>query len=110
MTTWAETTNYLTDRGNHYGLSAQDLLNQTPDLIQDNPAAILTFWQDKDISHVLPTSTHPHLAGDTSNVFPEDPSINRARQDEPVSPLERLEAWADNQLDAIKAMLHWPLA
>jgi len=54
MTTWTETTNYLIDRGNHYGLSAQDLLNQTPDLIQNNPAAILTFWQDKDISHVLP--------------------------------------------------------
>jgi hypothetical protein len=108
MTTWTETNNYLADRGNRYGLSAQDLINQTPDLIQDDPAAILTFWQDKDISHVLPTSTHPHLADDATNIFPEDPSINRTRQDEPVSPLERFEAWADNQTDAIKAMLPWP--
>ena len=109
MTTWTETTNYLADRGSHYGLSARDLLNQTPDLIQDNPAAIHSFWKNKDISHVLPTSTHPHLADDASNVFPEDPSINRARQDEPVTPLERLAAWADNQLDAITATLLWPL-
>lgn len=108
MTSWAETTTYLNDRGSHHGLSAQDLLSQTPDLIQDNPAAILAFWQHKDISHVLPVSTHPHLAGDPSNVFPEDPSVNRARQDEIVTPQERLEAWADNQLDAIKALLHWP--
>jgi len=108
MTTWTETTTYLTDRGSHYGLSAQDLINQTPDLIQDDPAAILTFWQHKDISHVLPTSTHPDLAGNPSNVFPEDPGVNRARQDDPVTPLERLEAWADNQLDAVKALLHWP--
>lgn len=108
MTTWTELTTYLSDRGNHYGLSAQDLISQTPDLIQGNPAAILTFWQHKDISHVLPVSTHPDLAGNISNVFPEDPAVNRARQDDLVTPLERIEAWIDNQIDAIAAAIHWP--
>lgn len=108
MTTWTELTSYLADRGSHHGLSAQDLINQTPDSIQDNPAAIHTFWDHKDISHVLPVSTHPELANDPTNIFPEDPSVNRARQDEPVTPLERLEAWVDNQIDAIKASLHLP--
>lgn len=109
MATWTELTTYLTDRGSHYGLSAQDLINQTPDLIQDNPAAILDFWHSKDISHVLPVSTHPELANNPGNVFPEDASVNRARQDEPVTPLERLDAWIDNQLDALKAALGWAL-
>lgn len=108
MATWTELTTYLADRGSSYGLSAVDLINQTPGTIQDNPTAILDFWQQKDISHILPTSTHPELAGDASNVFPEDPGVNRARQDEIVSPLERLEAWVDNQIDAIAAAIHWP--
>jgi len=109
MANWTETNAYLADRGGRYGLSTQDLLDQTPRFIQDDPAATLQFWQDKDISHVLPTSDYPHLAGDPSNVFPEDPSVNRSRQDEIVTPQERMEAWLSNQLDAFAAAVHWPL-
>jgi len=107
MTTWTETTSYLAERASVYGLSAGDLLRQTPELIQGNPEAILNFWQSKDISHVIPVSTHPELAGIPANVFPEDPSVNRARQDEIVTPLEQFNAWIDNQVDAVKSLIHW---
>lgn len=110
MATWTEATTYLSERGSAYGLSASELINRTPDSIESNPDALLAFWQAKDISHILPTSTHPHLAGDQANVFPEDPGPNRARQDAIASPIEQLTAWADNQLDAIKATLRWPLS
>lgn len=109
MTTWPQAFDYLQSRGNHHDLSVPDLLAATPSSIQSDPSAIVEFWQHKDISHILPVSTHPELANDPTNIFPEDPSINRARQDEPVTPLERLEAWIDNQFDAIKASLHLPL-
>jgi hypothetical protein len=109
LATWTEATTYLSERGSAYGLSATELINRTPDSIHSDPDALLAFWQAKDISHILPTSTHPQLAGDPSNVFPEDPGPNRARQDAIASPLDQLTAWADNQLDAIKALLHLPV-
>ena len=106
VASWTELTSYLTDRGSAYGLTASELLSKTPDLIHRDPDALLDFWHHKDISHILPTSTHPHLAGDPNNIFPEDPGPNRARQDHDASVLDQLEAWADNQLDAIKSFLH----
>jgi hypothetical protein len=109
LTTWTELTTYLADRGSAYGLTASELISRTPDLIHRDPKALLDFWQHKDISHILPTSTHPHLAGDPCNVFPEDPGPNRARHDHIAGPLDQLTAWADNQIDAIKALLHLPV-
>jgi hypothetical protein len=109
VTSWPELSHYLDQRASAHGLAATDLLEITPDVIEHNPDALLAFWQAKDISHILPTSTHPHLAGDPGNVFPEDPGPNRARQDAIASPLDQLTAWADNQLDAIKGLLHLPV-
>lgn len=108
MTTWPQLSQYLDQRASAHGLAATDLLSITPDVIDHNPDALMAFWQQKDISHVLPVSTHPELASDPTNVFPEDPGPNRSRSDDPVTPLERLRAEMDNQLDALKALIHWP--
>jgi hypothetical protein len=109
MTTWPQLSQYLDQRASAHGLAATDLLAITPDVIDHNPDALMTFWQQKDISHVLPVSTHPELASDPTNVFPEDPGPNRARHDHIAGPLDQLTAWADNQIDAIKALLHLPV-
>ncbi len=105
MATWTEANAYLSSRAANHGLSVADLLDITPPVISDNPEALVTFWQGKDISHIQPVSTHPHLQSEVSNVIPEDPSVNRSRGAEEMTVMERLDAWIDNQLDAIGAVI-----
>ena len=57
----------------------------------------------KDISHILPTSTHPELQNDPDNWFPEDISENRSRNQlgEIPSQSEVTNAYFDNEMDVI---------
>jgi hypothetical protein len=90
---------YLEQRGQPYGIGLKDMLDKTPFSILGNPDKIIGFWVNKDISHVLPISTHPELASDPSNWFIEDISENRSAQDSIRSYEEVLCAELDNNLD-----------
>jgi hypothetical protein len=104
MTTgWSATYEYLDGRGAPYGITAEDLIAKAPSIIQNDPRAILSFWQQKDISHIFPTSTHPELAGEVNNWIPEDPGPNHARHDQVMSWAEQCHAQLDNVIDAL-----WP--
>ncbi|WP_216923273.1 hypothetical protein [Synechococcus sp. CCAP 1479/9] len=100
-TAWSAVYDYLDGRGAAYGITTEELIAKTPSIIQDDPHAVLSFWQQKDISHILPTSTHPELAGDFSNWIPEDPGPNHARQDYLMSWADHNHAQLDNILDAL---------
>lgn len=97
---WSHTYDYLDGRGAHYGITADELIAKTPSVIQGDADAVLSFWQQKDISHIAPTSHHPELAGSFSNWLPEDPGPNQARHDHVMSTSEQANALIDNQQDA----------
>ena len=91
---------YLYDRAAAHGLTVQELLSVTPSCVSDCHLEAAEFWEGKDISHINPQSTHPHLANDIANVMPEDPSTNRARGAQVMTQSEIEAANADNQADA----------
>jgi hypothetical protein len=98
---WQSAYEYLSSRGEPYGINAMDMINHTPGFIQDNPEAIISFWSEKDISHIIPTSIAPDLAGDPGNWIAEDPGPNRNRQDDEMSDTEEFMAHCDNFVDAL---------
>ena len=69
----------LTTRASYYGGTLGDMLSRTPVCLWDSPNELLEFWADKDLSHIYPQSTHPHLAEVWANIVPEDAAINRTR-------------------------------
>lgn len=102
MNGWQQTYDYLDGRGATYGITAEELIAKTPSIIQHDPHSLMSFWEGKDISHILPTSSYPELAGDFNNWIPEDPGPNHARHDQIMSWYDHAHAQLDNFLDA-----HW---
>ncbi len=100
-TAWSAVYDYLDTRGAAYGITAEDLLAKTPSIIQHDHQAVMSFWQQKDISHIVPTSAKPELAGDFNNWIPEDSGPNQARNDRVMSLAEHGHAQLDNLGDAI---------
>ena len=96
---YSDAFSYLERRGKPYGIGLKDMLDKTPASIHGDPDKIIEFWKSKDISHILPTSTHPELASDPTNWFPEDISENRSAQAAIRDPGEVFEAHIDNTLD-----------
>ncbi|MEB3348790.1 MAG: hypothetical protein VKO00_02055 [Cyanobacteriota bacterium] len=97
---WSHTYAYLDSRGAPYGIGAEDLVAKTPGIIQHDPNAVMSFWQQKDISHIVPTSQHPELADSFANWLPEDPLPNHTRQDQVMTADEQANAYFDNVHDA----------
>lgn len=91
---------YLAERAYNEGISVDDLLDMTPSSVSDCPIESATFWQQRDYSHIVPVSTHPHLANDPDNGMPEDPSVNRARGAEVMTVEEQIVATFDNEVVA----------
>ena len=94
----AEATSYLISRAYNHGITLDDLLAMTPSSIADDMQKCVIFWEQRDISHDLPQSTHPELANDPTNMMPEDPSTNRSRGAEEMTTLEELMAQLDNEI------------
>ena len=90
----------LTARAANYGGTLGEMLSRTPVCLWDSPNELLEFWAGKDLSHVFPQSTHPHLAEVWANIVPEDAAINRARGAQVMTDVEVLTAAQDAQLDA----------
>ena len=91
---------YLETRASNEGITYDELMSMTPSSVSDDPVEAATFWQTRDYSHIMPVSTHPHLADDPSNAIPEDASTNRSRGAEPMTELEQLIASIDNEIVA----------
>ena len=90
----------LSDRAALYGGDISDILNKTPTSMWDNPDELVEFWEGRDLSHIYPQSTYPNMSNDWGNIMPEDPSVNRARGAEIMSPWEQLTAELDNEIYA----------
>ena len=94
-----ETITYLNDRAGLYGGTAEDMLRITPSVLQTD-SQVLTFWDEHDLSHIQSQAQAPGLADDWSNIIPEDPTLNQARGDQPMSLGEQINAQMDNWIDA----------
>jgi hypothetical protein len=90
----------LSQRAAAYGGTLGDMLARTPVCLWDSPNELLTFWSEKDLSHVFPQSEYPELAQDWSNIVAEDSSINRARGARVMTELELSLAEVDAEVDA----------
>lgn len=93
---------YLATRAYNEGISVDDLLDMTPSSVSDCPEEAMAFWQQRDYSHIMPVSTHPHLANDPDNAMPEDPSANRSRGSDIMTSMEQMEARLDNEILAME--------
>ena len=102
MTTYTldEAVEILSDRAARYGGEFSDIINETPTSLWDNPDEMIEFWEGRDLSHIFARSTHPWLADDWSNIMPEDPSINRGRGADMMTPIEQSMAELDNEIYA----------
>ena len=94
--TAAEVADYLSGRAASYGGDLQDILDETPVSLWDSPTELMTFWENRDLSHIFPQSDFPELADVWSNIIPEDPSDNRARGDDIMSSEEVVVAEYNN--------------
>ncbi len=90
----------LSNRAEIYGGDISDILNETPTSMWDNPDELVEFWEGRDLSHIFAQSTHPWLSDDWSNIMPEDPSINRGRGADMMTPMEETMAQLDNEIYA----------
>jgi hypothetical protein len=105
-----ETITYLDQRAAAYNGAAAQMLAITPNNLNTD-TEVLGFWQERDLSHILPQSLYPEHANDWSNIIPEDPSLNRSRGDSPMSADELDHALSDNEsfaalLDSGMGWLH----
>ena len=89
---------YLTDRAGRHGMTLDDLMSMTPENVADCPQEAMTFWEQRDISHILPQSDYPWFASDPTNMMPEDPSVNRSRGADVMTDREVFIADQDNQM------------
>ena len=70
----------LAQRGSYYGFRAVDLWKKIPASVKAQGSRHVLSWvRARDVSHILPQATHPHLARSSSNVVWELSSINRTR-------------------------------
>lgn len=89
----------LSQRGAPYGMSALDLHSRIPDAVRSRePRFILSWIKERDLSHIMPRSTHPHMAGNPANVVWERSYLNRARGPRQMTPSEVLMARADHSI------------
>ena len=90
---------YISNRGGNHGIDQIDLIRKTPSELHDNPAAMEAFMRSRDISHYHATSK-----GGCPNCFDnwmfEDPSINRSRGNDYMTPEERQSAYQGNSTHA----------
>ena len=100
MTTMTEAVVELKLRASRYGGNLEDILNLTPEHLWDSPDELMEFWDQKDLSHIYPQSTHPELANDWDNIVAEDSDINRARGAKVMTPGEIEAAKLDAEIDA----------
>jgi hypothetical protein len=91
----------LDERASRYGGTVAQMLDITPPSLWDSPTELTSFWDQRDLSHVFPQSTHAWLANDWDNIIPESPADNRARGADVMSDVDIINAQLDNELLAM---------
>ena len=102
--TEAQAIDYMITRGEHHGLTLDQVLDMVPDTISGDMVQSAEFVEGKHFSHILAQSTHPELAQDPTNIILEDPEPNMERGADPMTQLEEFTAHIDNQLDAVSML------
>ena len=102
--TESQAIDYMITRGEHHGLSLNQVLDMVPDTISGDMVQSAEFVEGKHFSHILAQSTHPEFAQDPTNIILEDPEPNMERGADPMTQFEELAAGIDNQLDAMSMM------
>ena len=70
---------YLGERAAAYGGTVGDMLDRTPVQLWDSPNELMTYWAERDLSHIFPQSQFPDLIEDWDNIIAEPFPINRGR-------------------------------
>ena len=102
--TESQAIDYMISRGEHHGLSLNQVLDMVPDTISGDMVQSAEFVEGKHFSHILAQSTHPELAQDPTNIILEDPTPNRERLADPMTPIEEFVAYIDNYTDSLGIM------
>ena len=76
------------------------MLQLTPSFL-DCDSEVLAFWHQHELSHIQSQNERPDLANCWNNIIPENPSANRARGSNAMTPWELSQAQLDTTLDAI---------
>jgi hypothetical protein len=82
---------YVAERAYRHNLDPEDLYNQLIPVeikVRNSSLLVEEFLRSREISHIYPQDTYPHLANDIDNVFLELESLNATRGAEIVTPLE----------------------
>jgi hypothetical protein len=90
----------LESRAYNHGVGVDVLLEKIPSNVVDSHLEVNEWLDLKDVSHIQPQSTHPHLADDPSNIMWEDSDVNRPRGAQEMTEIEILTAQLDNEIDA----------
>ena len=75
----------LISRAANHGMDVVHLMQKVPPELWDTPEKLMRFLDMMDISHVLPSSTHPDLQSDPGNWTWELRGLNRSRGAEVMS-------------------------
>ena len=102
--TESQAIDYLISRGEHHGLTLNQVLDMVPDSISHDMVMSAELVENKHISHIMAQSTHPELAQEPSNMILEDPSPNMERGADAMTPIEEFVAGIDNHMDAMTVM------
>ena len=100
MVTVDDVISRLESRAYNHGVDVDVLLEKMPSNVVDSHIEVNEWLDLKDVSHIQPQSTHPHLADDPSNIMWEDSDVNRPRGAQEMTDLEILTAQLDNVIDA----------
>jgi len=92
---------YLSERGDKYGITAEELLDAIPEEARE-PEVAYAYMQEKDISHKVPLSQGGDPAGD--NWVLEDSDVNQKRGAEVMTAEEIDTAEVDGNADAKRLM------
>jgi len=102
--TESQAIDYLISRGELHGLTLNQVLDMVPDTISHDMVMSAELVENKHISHIMAQSTHPELAQEPSNMILEDPTPNRERLADPMTPIEEFVAHIDNYADSFGLM------
>jgi len=100
MVTVEDVISRLETRAYNHGVDVDVLLEKIPSNVVDSHLEVNEWLDLKDVSHIQPQSTHPHLADDPSNIMWEDSDVNRSRGAQEMTDTEILTAQLDNEIDA----------
>jgi hypothetical protein len=100
MVTVEDVISRLESRASNHGVDVDVLLEKIPSNVVDSHTEVNEWLDIKDVSHIKPQSTHPHLADEASNIIWEDSDVNRSRGAQEMTDVEVLTAQLDNEFDA----------